>query len=546
MEYEHECSEQLFSRYYANALAQSIVNKTPKIKAIFDEWRSKGELKSKLSTNKELKSVLLEETPWVLEAQSQEQQQKNIALLFDLHKVASEQKEALKKLKERQLSNGGWSWFGGKEASWYITQYIVEGMGHLTALGIETKNSTMIPKALKYIDQQILQKYNTLLQSVEDGYRKLEDDNLNSMIIHYLYARSFFDKKMDSTIQTAHNYYLNQAKQFWTTKGIYEKGMIALALYRLGENAKDIVASIKEHALHNDELGTYFKYKNGYYWNELPIETHALMIELFETITDDKEMVENLKIWLLKQRQTSHWKTTKATSSAIYALLSNNNWLDSDELVKVTFDTTKNYQTKLKEAQSKAIKGLGYYKVNYNKDEFDASMAKVTVKNPNKSIAWGGMYWQYFEDMDNVKTFNETPLTIDKKLFLIEETQQGKQLVALNQQMLKVGDKVNVRIEIRVDRDMEYMMLKDSRASTFEPLNVISQYKYQDGLGYYQSTKDNATYFFIDYLRKGTYVFEYPLVVTHRGIFSNGITTIESMYAPEFKSHSEGVKVFVE
>ncbi|SFV55583.1 hypothetical protein MNB_SV-14-769 [hydrothermal vent metagenome] len=189
---------------------------------------------------------------------------------------------------------------------------------------------------------------------------------------------------------------------------------------------------------------------------------------------------------------------------------------------------------------------MGYYKVSYNNNEFDNSMATVKVTNPNKNIAWGGMYWQYFEDMDKVKTFKETPITIDKKLFLIEETKQGKQLVALNQNMLKVGDKVKVRIEIRVDRDMEYMMLKDSRASTFEPLNVISQYKYQDGLGYYQSTKDNATYFFIDYLRKGTYVFEYPLVVTHRGIFSNGITTMESMYAPEFKSHSKGVRVFVE
>jgi uncharacterized protein YfaS (alpha-2-macroglobulin family) len=419
-------------------------------------------------------------------------------------------------------------------------------MGHLELLGVDSSKNKMLPKAIEYIDQQMLHEYMRLLQSVEDGYLKLEDDNLNSMLIHYLYARSFFTKSMSSEEKNAHNYYLKQAKKYWTSKGIYEKGMIALALHRLGEEAKEIVASLKEHALHNDELGTYFKYTNGYYWNELPIETHALMIEVFETLTDDKKMVENLKIWLLKQRQSSHWKTTKATSSAIYALLSNNDWLESDKLVELSFETTKKYQTKLKEAQTKAIKGLGYYKVSYNKDEFDASMAKVRVKNPNKSIAWGGMYWQYFEDMDKVKSFKETPLTIDNQLFLIEESKQGKQLIALNQQALKVGDKVKVRIEIRVDRDMEYVMLKDSRASTFEPLNVISQYKYQDGLGYYQSTKDNATYFFIDYLRKGTYVFEYPLVVTHKGVFSNGITSMESMYAPEFKSHSEGVRVEVQ
>ena len=545
MEYEHECSEQLFSRYYANALAENIANSSPKIKAIFDEWREKRTPKSKLSSNEELKAVLLEETPWVLEAQSQEQQQKNIALLFDLHKVASEQKEALSKLKERQLRSGGWSWFGGDRASWYITQYIVEGMGHLKTLGVVTKENAMLKNAIKFIDSQLLQEYNILQKQVEEGYRKLEDDNLNSMLTHYLYARSFYKQSMSKEIKVAHSYYLKQAQKHWLNKGLYEQGMIALALHREKLETKDIIASLKEHALHSDEFGMYFKYTNGYYWNELPIETHALMIELFDTVAKDKKAVEELKVWLLKQRQTTHWKTTKATSSAIYALLSNNNWLENDKIIDVSFKTNKDYQPKLKEAQSKAIKGLGYYKVTYNKNEFDQSMATLRVTNPNNNIAWGGLYWQYFEEMDRVKTFKETPLTIDKKLFLIEQSKSGEQLSPINNQALKVGDKVKVRIVIKVDRNMEYIMLKDSRASAFEPLNVISSYKYQDGLGYYQSTKDNATYFFIDYLNKGTYVFEYPLVVTHKGEFSNGITSMESMYAPEFKSHSEGVRVLV-
>jgi len=545
MEYEHECSEQLFSKYYANSLAENIINKKPKIKAIFDSWRANKQLKSKLMENQELKSILLEETPWVLYAQNQEQQEQNIALLFDLHKIASQQKEALDKLKKRQLSSGGWSWFGGNRANWYMTQYIVEGMGHLKVLGIEQSTKGMLPKAIEFIDNQIVNEYNNLIKSVEKGYGKKEEENLNSIIIHYLYARSFFNQKMGKKVETAHNYYLEQAKKFWTKQNIYEKGLIALALNRLGENAEDIVASIKEHAITSEELGTYFKYTNGYHWNELPIETHSLMIEVFETITQDKKMVESLKVWLLKQRQTHHWKTTKATTSAIYALLSNSNWLESDKLVEISFKSKKSYQEKLEEAQKKAIKGLGYYKVSYNAQEFDKSMATVKVKNPNNSIAWGGIYWQYFEDLDKIKSFKETPLTIKKQLFLIENSKNKEQLTPIKNQVLKVGDKIKVRIEIKVDRDMEYIMLKDSRASALEPLNVISRYKWQDGLGYYQSTKDNATYFFIDYLKKGTYIFEYPLVTTHRGVFSNGITTIESIYAPEFKSHSNGIKIFI-
>jgi len=286
----------------------------------------------------------------------------------------------------------------------------------------------------------------------------------------------------------------------------------------------------------------YFKYNNGYYWNQMPVETHALLIDVFHSVAKDKASVELMKTWLLKNKQTTHWKTTKATASAIYALLSDGKWVKNDKIVEVSFDTTLPYKEKLKEATVQ--EGTGYFKTSFKK--FDSSMATVKAKNPNDGIAWGALYWQYFEEMDKVKTFKETPLTIDKKLFLIEQTSKGEVLSPIENQVLKVGDKVKVRIEIRVDRDMEYVMLKDARASAFEPVNVISGYKYQDGLGYYQSTKDNATYFFMDYLRKGTYVFEYPLVVTHKGNFSNGITSIESMYAPEFKSHSEGVRVLVE
>ena len=111
---------------------------------------------------------------------------------------------------------------------------------------------------------------------------------------------------------------------------------------------------------------------------------------------------------------------------------------------------------------------------------------------------------------------------------------------------LHVGDKIKIRIELRVDRDMEYVHMKDTRASALEPVNVLSGYKWQGPLGYYESTKDASTNFFFDVLRKGTYVIEYPLLVSHSGTFSNGITTIQCMYAPEFSAHSEGVSITVE
>ncbi|HIM94834.1 MAG TPA: hypothetical protein EYM49_07380, partial [Campylobacterales bacterium] len=538
MEYPHECSEQLFSRYYANAIASKVANSSPKLKKIFESWKSKGQLKSALSTNQELKSLLLEETPWVLSARSEEEQQKNMGLLFDLVKLGESQKSAYEKLMKRQKSDGGWAWFDGGKSNWYISQYIVEGFAKLKKMGIDTKSMS---KAISFIDNKMLKTYQELQKSVEQGHSKLEDDHLSSIIIHYLYTRNAYDFKMNKETQQAHNYYLAQAKQYWTSKSLYEQGMIALTLKK--SEAKAIVKSLKERALVHDELGMYFKYQNGFHWNEMPIETPALMIEVFDSITNDKESVELLKIWLLKNRQTTHWKTTKATASAIYALLLDDRWLGNDKLVDVSFETQIAYQPILEKAKASAEKGTGYFKASF--DKFDSSMATVKVKNPNSNIAWGGLYWQYFEELDKIKTFKETPLTIDKKLFLVKQSKTGKELIPVGNLPLKVGNKIKVRIEIRVDRDMEYIMLKDSRASAFEPTNVLSQYKWQDGLGYYESTKDNATYFFIDYLPRGTYLFEYPLVVTHKGVFSNGITTIESMYAPEFKSHSEGMRIQV-
>ena len=184
---------------------------------------------------------------------------------------------------------------------------------------------------------------------------------------------------------------------------------------------------------------------------------------------------------------------------------------------------------------------MGNIKVTLNSEKMKAS----TSGNNSNLASWGSVYWQYFEDLDKI-TFAETPLKLSKKLFIEKNTDKGAVLTPVNEgDNLHIGDKISVRIKLRVDRDMEYVHMKDMRASAMEPTNVISQYKWQGGLGYYETTKDVSTNFFFNYLPKGTYVFEYLMFVTHAGNFSNGITTIQSMYAPEFTAHSEGVRVNV-
>ncbi|MEY3443479.1 MAG: hypothetical protein RLZZ519_1760, partial [Bacteroidota bacterium] len=303
------------------------------------------------------------------------------------------------------------------------------------------------------------------------------------------------------------------------------------------------VKSLKEFSFRDPEMGMYWKADgNGMYWYQAPIETQALLIEVFDEVADDQESVEEMRIWLLKQKQTQDWKTTKATAEACYALLlKGSDFLSQSKLADITIGGKK--LEPAKDPQLKVEAGTGYFKTSWSGNQITPEMSKVQVKNNNQVVAWGAVYWQYFEQLDKI-TFAANKVKIKKQLYLQQNSANGPVLVALTAgQKLQPGDMIKVRILIETDRDMEYVHMKDMRASGFEPINVLSQYKYQNGLGYYETTRDAATNFFFDWLPKGKYVFEYPLRATHKGEFSNGITTIQCMYAPEFTSHSEGVRV---
>jgi len=549
MEFPHECSEQTFNRMYANSIATHIANSDPRIRQVFDTWKNfqPNALLSNLEKNQELKAVMLEETPWVMDANDETERKRRIAVLFDLNRMQHELAGCVRKLNQMQVSNGGWPWFAGGPDNRYITQYIVSGFGHLKKLGIATSDATvtkMVRDGITYLDARIREDYDALVRHKVD----LDEKHISQFQIQYLYARSFFTEiAVDEKSKKAFDYYLGQSKKFWTTETFYMRGMIALANFRYDDKklAEKIVKSLKENAIYNEEMGMYWKQASGLYWHEAPIETQALLIEAFDEIADDQESIEKMKTWLLKHKQTNDWNTTKATAEACYALLLKGTSQLTDNAYVVikmggmTIDPA-NDNNLTKEA------GTGYFKTSWDGSQVKPEMGNVTVTKSSKGVAWGAVYWQYFEQLDKITSAN-TPVKITKKLFRQKPTDRGPVLEPVGDNTtLHVGDRVKVRVEIFVDRDMEFVHLKDMRASSFEPENVLSGYRYQDGLYYYESTRDAATHFFIDYLPKGAFVFEYPVRVTHEGNFSNGITTLQCMYAPEFSSHSEGVRVNVQ
>ena len=558
MEFPHECSEQIFSRFYANSLAQHVTAKLPKIQRVFEVWRAlKSEaLNSNLNKNEELKGALLEETPWVMEAQSEVEQKRRIALLFDLNTMGAGLTRAIKELVARQRTDGGFPWFpGSRYADRFTTQHIALGIAHLLHLGLAIDGSTLTLQraAQDYCYRELIADYD---RHIREYKRPKEEFFPSSIHLLFLYAESFraLHPQLASSAQVRDeallDFFRSQGLKEWVSANLFTQALLSMIAHRhrKGAAAGDIVASLKERAAKSDEMGMYWSMARGHVFDQLPIETHALLIEVFSEVAGDRDAVAELRLWLLKNKQTKNWKTTKGTAAAVYALLlGGESWLDSTELVSVKVGGTAMPMVD-------AEPGTGYVKHRYSAAEITPQHAAIEVVNPNKGVAWGAAYWQYFEDLNRIEGFEDTPLKIRRAFYIVRRNERGEQLVAAHVvragatcedpedvSVAVVGDRIRVRTEVRVDRPMDYVHLKDMHPAGLEPTNVLSGYRYQDATGYYQSTRDTATHFFFSSLVPGTFVLEYDLTANQRGDFSSGISTIQCMYAPEFSSHSEGV-----
>jgi hypothetical protein len=552
MEFPHECAEQIFSRFYANAIGTHLANSDPAIKRVFDQWKRDAEtgqgdaFQSQLDKNPELKQALLQETPWVRDAQDEAEQRRRITELFDTERMALELAESLHKLQQQQRADGGWGWFSGLRSDLYITRHIVMGFGKLRKMGVwepDAASLKMLSKAVDFMDSELVEYYERV--NLKDKERLPGWFELHSM-----YARSFFlaDFKPTGRAKTIYEDMLSRIKQHWTKFDATQKGMAAVTLHRneLAKDAAQLIVSLRETALTSEEFGTYWAMEKGYYWHQAPIENHVIILEAFHEVANDVAMVDEMKIWLLKQKQTQNWKTTKATAEACYALLGmGNRDLNTQPNVSIRIGSETIDPSKDRDLKTEA--GTGYFKTNWSGKSVTPDMGRVTVTKDREGVAWGAVYWQYFENLDKITGAEDNPIKMKREVMLREDTPNGPLLRPLTDgAKLKVGDRVQVRIVLETDRHMEYVHLKDMRAASLEPRDQLSGAAYQEGMGYYRSTTDAAMHFFFSYMPKGTFVFEYGLNVTQAGDFSNGISQLQCMYAPEFTTHSEGVRVRVE
>ncbi|MBF0362703.1 MAG: hypothetical protein HQK49_16910 [Oligoflexia bacterium] len=544
-----ESSDQLFNRFYANTLGELIINSNPSIEKIL---KSNISLKSNLQKNQisNLNSTSLEETPWYADANNEEILKQKIAIFFDKNRIHMESKTALDELIKQMLpatENGGWPWFKGGPRNDYITKYILSGIGKLKKIGIKI-DITPFLTTIKSLDSSISEQYKIIKNK-----KLTNENNYNSTIALYLYTRSFFLKELPinntsnehKEYKEALNYFLDQANKHWISlNSKMSEAHTALALSRMQKESKtpmSIIKSLRERSTHSNELGVYWEENAlSYLWFHAPIETHAMMIELFNELAPDQKEIDLLKLWAIKQKQTHMWKSNKATSEIIWNLLnsnSNSSLLKQTSLVEISLGNTK-----IVPPTNSIEAGSGFYQKSFDEKEIlsnlNSNLGHIKLTKSDSGPSWGGVFWHYFEDISKI-TPHKTPLVLSKKIFVKKLSKKGPLLS--NKLKLQVGDTLIVRINLQVDRDMEFVEMKDMRASGTEPLNQISKYKTQDNLSYYQSTKDYATYFYFDHLSKGNYVFEYELKIFQKGVYQTGITEIKSLYAPEFSSHSESI-----
>lgn len=544
-----------FNKLYAQAIGAAIFKKSPRLKAVIDTWL-KGDsaaLISPLEKNPELKNILLEETPWVLESGDQQERMRRLRFLLNMAAVEDDMQQALTELKALQTPNGGFSWFPNGPDNRYITQYITTGIGRLKKNGmlpasLQGELEEMAAKAVVYLDLRLLEDYNLLLKKKV----KMDAQQLGAEQVYHLYMRSFFpDQPVDKAVQTALTYYRKQSATFWQKQSRYVQGLIAQVLLRNNEpyRAAQVLNSIRQYAVRTPGEGMYWKEnRGGYYWYQSPVEVQSLLIEAFAEKGGFASEVNDMKTWLLRLKQTTDWGNSVATANACYALLMNGaDWLNKTPLFSVTIGG-QNLTADSLEA------GTGYFKKQVQQDKISAASGDISIKITGAGTgsaalpAWGAVYWQYFEQLDRITSAGaDSTLSIKRVYYKQKETDAGTVLEEINNLTpLKPGDKLVVRMVVTTGRNMEFVHLKDQRAASLEPVQVLSRYQWKNGLGYYQTVKDASVQFFFDWLPKGTHVLEYPLFITHTGVFSSGIGTVQSLYAPEFAGHSEGSVLRVE
>lgn len=531
--HDYESADSIFYRFYVNLIAKAICDKNPEIRETFELWRQtqpeKFESPLKAAPNSPFYKIGVRET----------EQRLAIADFFSPNKVDEEIRAAVNKLEEaRDPANTGWSWMpkSTRGIDEGITLNILTGLGRLRER-IATDNLAHIASSIHRLASGPL---TALHSRMKERYKDEEKLSFGVDTAKYLYVSSLFagDKRLAQPDAETLNRLLEKAKSpsVWTTLPRMSQAQVALALWRNGEKdvPAKIVESLRQNAKTDDALGMYWANAPYGLWlpQYAPIETQAMLIELFAEVAQDAKAVEEMKIWLLTQKQTHAWGSSRASADAVFALLTEIG--DGSEKLEAAIPERvfQPADVKLTNTTAKPLKA--------GTQTPSASLAKISAKNNGDAPVFVSAHWTYAQPLGAVLA--DAPASgfnIKKEVFKRDKTSDGRTVLRpARLEILKPGDELVIRLTIKADRDFEYVCLKDMRGSGCENASQLSGWNWDSKLFYYTEPRDTETRFYFNNIPAGTYIFEYEQRVRTSGLYSGGFAEIRSLYAPEFSAHS--------
>ena len=536
----------LASAYYALRLGGWVAEAYPRIREVCEAWQAQGgngeTLWSQLQKNRELKNILLEETPWLNEAESEAEQRRMLQTLFDLNSLQARTSGYLTKLGALQRADGAWSWYPGMGASRHVTTGVVEmllRLNRLTDGRYAQELERHIRPAMNYLAVDMQEECKRMKESEAKGV-KVECPS--ELTLHYLYLRTLYKDTSSPKEQKAADYFLDKLEGLTGNLSVFGKAVAACTLHQAGrrEAGRMFLQSLLEYSVQTPELGRYYDADIARYsWADYRIPTQAMVVETCRALGVDDRTVGEFQQWLLKQKQVQDWTTPVNTVNAVYALLDGREtWLDATEPARLQLDNREL-------GPEGANTALGYVKQTITLGEADKAPRSLTVEQSADHLSWGAVYAQYLEELEKVEK-HATGLSVERHLLVRRMADgKGEWRKVKPGEVLSVGDRVLSRLVVHADRDLDFVQMEDKQAACMEPGVVLSGYQWNAGTGCYRVVKDASVRYFVDRLRKGVHTFDMEYSLTARGTYRLGTATLQSAYAPELNAHSAAAVLIV-
>ena len=525
----------LATAYYANSIGCHLMQSTPVIKQTMELWKNEASqnggstLQSALQKNESLKQIVLEETPWLLDADRESEQKQQLMGYFNESQINYRLADNLSRLSRLQNADGSFAWWKGMEGSPYMTMSVLQTLtrlNHMVGEQDETKN--ILSTAFAYMDKQMAREVKDMKKIESEG--KVKNVRPSELAVQYLYASTLARRDMQQSAKRNFDYLISRLAAQNTEFSIYGKAVSAVVL--AGNNhrkqAADLLESIRQYTVYKEDMGRYFDTPKALYsWFDYRIPSQVAAIEALKALQpNDANTISEMQRWLLQSKRTQAWDTPLNSVNAVYAFLDGN-------ITSLTENAGQPAVIKVngqKLAMPKATAALGYVKSAKTGD----NMRSLTIEKTSTGTSWGAAYAQFMQPTADV-----ADATMGMKV-LRDVLKDGAKLDNGNVQ-LNVGDRITVRLTVIADRDYDFVQLSDHRAACLEPAQQLSGY----GYGYYCQPKDNATNYFFARLSKGKHVVETTYYVDRCGIYQTGTCTVQCAYSPEFMARTKAVTLNV-